>query len=114
MARVVQIIDACPDSLAGLRDKVVAYLQYYSQGRRRECARFRIASVELISEKLMVVRKRTSKDDEQDAGREYEIGDRAAITAIRAWIAELTRLGEAAPRMPLLRRINKRDALSGQ
>ncbi|MFF9010933.1 hypothetical protein ACF087_34810 [Streptomyces goshikiensis] len=111
MARLIQIVDACPDTLAGLRDKVVAYVQYYTRGRRSEGARFRVASVKLVSESLLVVRKWTSKNDKQDQGREYEIDDPAAIAVLRAWIEELTRRGEGAPHMPLLRRVNKGDNL---
>lgn len=111
MARLVQIVDACPDNLAGLRDKVVAYVQYYTRGRRSEGAKYRIASVEPVSGDLLVIRKATSKNDKQDAGREYEIDDPAAIAAIRKWLDELTRLGEGAPHMPLLRRVNKGGGL---
>jgi site-specific recombinase XerD len=47
MERLKLMVAECPDTLAGLRDKVVGYLSYYCRGRRSEVARFRIASVEL-------------------------------------------------------------------
>ncbi|MFD5878466.1 site-specific integrase [Streptomyces yangpuensis] len=111
MARLLQMVDACPDTLAGLRDKVIAYVQYYTRGRRSEGARYRVGSVELVSDSLMIVRKRTSKNDKKDEGREYEIDDPAAVAIVRAWKEELTKRGEGDPHMPLLRRVNKGDNL---
>lgn len=111
MALLLQMVDACPDTLAGLRDKVIAYVQYYTRGRRSEGARYRVGSVELVSDSLMIVRERTSKNDKKDEGREYEIDDPAAVAVARAWREELTKRGQGDPHMPLLRRVNKGDNL---
>jgi len=111
MERRLQMLEACPDTLAGLRDRVIGHLGYYCRGRRSELAKFRIASVEDVGPELLVVRKWTSKNDKTDSGREYEIDDPEAIADIRQWIAELTKRGQGAPHMPLLRRVNKGDNL---
>jgi site-specific recombinase XerD len=111
MERRLLLLDACPDTLAGLRDRVIGHLGYYCRGRRSDLAKFRIASVEVIAENLLLVRKWTSKNDPNDKGREYEIDDPEAISDVLEWIAELTRRGQGAPHMPLLRRVNKGDNL---
>ncbi|TQE33097.1 tyrosine-type recombinase/integrase [Streptomyces ipomoeae] len=111
MERRLQMLDACPDTLAGLRDRVIGHLGYYCRGRRSELAKFRVASVEDVGPDLMVVRKWTSKNDKNDKGREYEIDDPEAVADIRRWIAELVKREQGAPHMPLLRRVNKGDNL---
>ncbi|MEV0641497.1 tyrosine-type recombinase/integrase [Streptomyces sp. NPDC050619] len=111
MERRLQMLAACPDTLAGLRDKVIGHLGYYCRGRRSELAKFRIASVEDVGPSLLVVRKWTSKNDKNDNGREYEIDDPEAVADIRQWIDELKKRGQGAPHMPLLRRVNKGDNL---
>ncbi|MDP5315290.1 tyrosine-type recombinase/integrase [Streptomyces poriferorum] len=107
MERLIQMVDGCPDTLGGLRDKVICYLGYYCRGRRSELAKFSIASVEFVSDELAVVRKWTSKNDKTDAGREYEIDDPKAVSALRQWITALQEHGQRAPHLPLLRRVDQ-------
>ncbi|WP_098894184.1 tyrosine-type recombinase/integrase [Streptomyces sp. t99] len=107
MERLTQMVDGCPDTLGGLRDEVICYLGYYCRGRRSELAKFRIASVEFVSDDLAVVRKWTSKNDKTDAGREYEIDDPKAVSALRRWIDALREHGQGAPHLPLLRRVDQ-------
>ncbi|MGW0337088.1 hypothetical protein ACWD0J_35570 [Streptomyces sp. NPDC003011] len=107
MERRLQILEACPDDLAGLRDRVIAHLGYYCRGRRSDLAKFRIASLEEVSDSLLIVRKWTSKNDKTDEGREYEIDDEEAIHDILTWRAFLRGRGEADPLKPLLRRIDQ-------
>ncbi|WP_327370323.1 tyrosine-type recombinase/integrase [Streptomyces sp. NBC_01217] len=107
MERLIQMVDGCPDTLGGLRDEVICYLGYYCRGRRSELAKFRIASVEFVSDELAVVRKQTSKNDKTDAGREYEIDDPKAVSALQRWITALQEHGQRAPHLPLLRRVDQ-------
>lgn len=107
MERLTQMISGCPDTLGGLRDEVICYLGYYCRGRRSELAKFRIASVEFVSDDLAVVRKWTSKNDKRDAGREYEIDDPKAVATLRRWISALREAGQGAPHLPLLRWVDQ-------
>ncbi|WP_282792921.1 tyrosine-type recombinase/integrase [Streptomyces sp. CC224B] len=107
MERLSQMTAGCPDTLGGLRDQVICYLGYYCRGRRSELAKFRIASVEFVSDDLAVVRKWTSKNDTRDAGREYEIDDPVAVAVLRRWIIALREAGEGAPHLPLLRWVDQ-------
>ncbi|MFH8294925.1 tyrosine-type recombinase/integrase [Streptomyces sp. NPDC018059] len=107
MERLTQMVAGCPDTLGGLRDEVICYLGYYCRGRRSELAKFRIASVEFVSDDLAVVRKWTSKNDKRDAGREYEIDDPKAVATLRRWITALREAGQGAPHLPLLRWVDQ-------
>lgn len=105
--RLLPLILACPDTAEGARNKALFYLGYHCRARRSELARFRVSSIHIISDHLMVVTKATSKNDKTDAGREYDIEEPEAITAVRQWLAFLREQGQDAPHLPLLRRTDK-------
>lgn len=108
LARVRQMLDACPpDTLTGLRDRVLILLGYYMRGRRSELAKLRIRDVPFVAEDLIVARKRVSKNDKQSQGREYEIDDPTCLDAVRRWLAALDEHGQKAPHLPLLRSIDR-------
>jgi hypothetical protein len=60
-----------------------------------------------VADDLVIVRKWISKNDKQDTGREYEIDDPDGVATVRAWITVLAELGQAAPHLPLLRRVDQ-------
>jgi site-specific recombinase XerD len=112
LERLTQMLAVCPtDSLTGLRDRVLFLLGYYIRGRASELAALRIGDLEFVSDDLVVITKRVSKNDKNSDGREYEVDDPACLAALRAWLDALKAKGEGARHLPLLRNIDMWDNL---
>lgn len=112
LARVRQMLTVCPENtLAGLRDRVLVLLGYYMRARRSELAKLRIADAQFVTDNLLVMSKRVSKNDKQSEGKEYEIDDPTALEAVRNYLAALETLGQKAPHLPLLRSVDQWDHL---
>ncbi|MBD3004902.1 tyrosine-type recombinase/integrase [Streptomyces sp. 5-10] len=109
LVRLRAMVACCPeDTLAGLRNTVLLMLGYYMRARRSELAKLRINDIKFVTPKLIVARKRVSKND-KEGGKEYEIDDPRCVRAVRKWIDALVELGEGGWNMPLLRNVNKWD-----
>ncbi|MER7707277.1 hypothetical protein ABTX81_30790 [Kitasatospora sp. NPDC097605] len=101
--------------LARYRDLVILHLGYRTRARRSEQARYRIDSIEFVpladGGEVMVVGKRTSKNDHWSTGKEYEVRDPVAIAVVRRYLELLAEYGQADPEMPLLRGVTDNGAL---
>ncbi|NJA56732.1 tyrosine-type recombinase/integrase [Streptomyces sp. NEAU-H3] len=110
MTRLRQMLAACDTTTnADKRDAALLVLGYYTRGRASELVRYRVADAVFVTASLLVMTKRVSKNDKNSEGREYEIDDPDAIATIRDWIDVLDQLGQASPRMPLLRNVDQKD-----
>ncbi|MFE6871657.1 hypothetical protein ACFVFS_34535 [Kitasatospora sp. NPDC057692] len=101
--------------LARYRDLVILHLGYHTRARRSEQAQYRIDSLEFVpledGGEVMVVGKRTSKNDHWSTGKEYEVRDPVAIAVVRRYVELLAEYGQADPEMPLLRGVTKKGGL---
>lgn len=108
LERLRLMLDACPDDTpAGRRDRVLLLLGYYMRARASELSGLRIGDLSFASPDLLVAIKRVSKNDKSDTGREYEIDDPAALSALRVWLADLNGHGQDGRHLPLLRGVDK-------
>ncbi|MDH6229136.1 tyrosine-type recombinase/integrase [Streptomyces sp. MJP52] len=112
LERLAQMLAVCPaGTLTGRRDRVLLLLGYHIRARASELTALRVGDLEFVSGELVVVTKRISKNDRNDAGREYEIDDPACLAALRAWLHDLEERGQDARHLPLLRSVDQWDNL---
>jgi site-specific recombinase XerD len=103
-AQIVAMALACPESVAGLRDRALILLGFAGAFRRAELAALRVADLEEVPEGLRVTVRR-SKGDPEGRGQVIPIvrGIQACpIAAVAAWRAA-AEIGDG----PLFRRIRK-------
>jgi site-specific recombinase XerD len=87
-AKVKSMVATAPDSLTGLRDRVVLLLGFSGAFRRSELVALDVADISENEEGLMVVIRR-GKTDQEAAGRTIGIprGELACpVKALRAWL----------------------------
>jgi site-specific recombinase XerD len=107
LERLRQMLAVCsPGTLAGQRNRVMLLLGYYIRGRASELAALRIGDLEFVSDALVVVHKRVSKNDKNSTGREYEVDDPDTLAALRTWLTSLEAAGEGGRHLPVLRNID--------
>ena len=110
LERLRAMLAVCsPGTIAGQRNRVMLLLGYYMRARASELAQLRIGDLEFVSPVLLVAVKRTSKNDKNDEGRDYEIDDPDTLAAVRAWMATLAGQGQHARSLPLLRNVDQWD-----
>jgi integrase len=89
-ADVVRMLEACPNTLSGLRDKALLGTSFAAAMRRSESAALQVEDVELNSIG-MILNIRRSKADQEAEGRKVGIKrtlhpDTCPVRAVEAWI----------------------------
>ena len=87
--RVVSMVAAIPDALAGLRDRALLLLGFAGAFRRSELVALTVADLTEAPGGMRVMIRR-SKSDQEGAGQEIAIpagGKLRAVDAVRAWLA---------------------------
>ncbi|MGO9434861.1 MAG: site-specific integrase, partial [Terracidiphilus sp.] len=90
-----RMVAACPDTLAGLRDKALVLVSFAAALRRSETAALRVGDVIIVPEKGcgMTLTIRRSKTDQEAAGRTVAIprGANESTCAVRALLLYIER-----------------------
>lgn len=88
-ARVLAMVEQCPDTVAGLRDKAILLLGFAGAFRRSELAALTVADIETVQEGLRVT-IRKSKTDQEGIGHTiaiYNGGRMQVVKALNDWLA---------------------------
>jgi integrase len=91
-ADIRRIVDSCPETLSGLRDRALVLIGFAGAFRRSELAAINHADLSLTQEGL-VIHIRRSKTDQEGSGRKVGIpfgSDEATcpVRTLRRWLAE--------------------------
>ena len=110
---LLAMLDHCPDTLAGKRDRALLSLGWAAAMRRSELVALTVEDVETVAGGVHLhIRK--SKTDQEGAGQTIAVPDRPRdrirpVAALRAWLkAAKIKTG------PIFRRVNKAGRLQGQ
>ena len=105
-----QLIAACPETLAGQRDRVMIALGYDTLCRRSELVGLRVEDITNLTEGAAQILVRRSKNDPFGAGRLAYISNRT-LNLIDAWIAAAKIKSGPIVRAVTSRQTMDRDAL---
>jgi site-specific recombinase XerD len=109
------MVQACPDSLAGARDRAILLLGWAMMGRRSELVNLDIADVP-ETDRGLLVRIGRSKTDRDALGVEVAVpygshGDTCPVRQVGAWVRALAERDVADG--PLFRRVDRHGRLAG-
>ncbi|MFF4652536.1 tyrosine-type recombinase/integrase [Streptomyces sp. NPDC001380] len=99
------IVAACPDTLAGLRDRTTVLLGFAIAGRRHEVAALLVRDLVLEEGRGLVVDVRVSKTHPRVVAVPY--GERKETCPVRTWLAWKDAAGLHDPGSPALRRMHR-------
>jgi integrase len=104
------IVSACPNTLAGLRDRATVLLAFALAGRRHEVAALMVRDLVLEHDNGLVVSVRVSKTHPRVVAVPF--GEHEETCPVRAWLSWKDAAGLTDPNTPALRRMHRHGGIT--
>jgi site-specific recombinase XerD len=104
------IVQTCPDTLTGLRDRTTILLAFAIAGRRHEVAALMVGGLTIEEGEGLVVDVRVSKTHPRVVAVPY--GEHEETCPVRAWLTWKAAAGITDPDTPALRRMHRHGGIT--